>query len=248
MKAENGVVKSVGRVFAILEAFARVQQSMTAIEIGRRLGTPPSSTAAILKSMVTLGYLSFDRVTRVYLPTIRLGMLTHWVDGASLGSAALDRLIEALHETTGETIIIATQSDLEMKYLLTRPGRFPIRFLAPTGLRRPLCGSGTGWALLASKTDAEVGALIQHVNRAMPTQPVDERRLLDLLAQVRVQGYAASYGNVISGSGVIAMVLPGGERSLVLGVGGPAERLERSEAQIVEQMRTAIARILGPPP
>ena len=144
---------------------------------------------------------------------------------------------------TGETIIIATQSNLEMKYVLNRPGRFPVRFLAPAGMRRPLCGSGTGWALLASKTDAEVAVLVQHLNRsALPGQEIDTVRLADLLTQVRRQGYAASYGNVIAGSGVIAMMLPGGDRNLVLGVGGPVERLERNETTIVAQMKVAVER------
>ena len=241
----HDVVKSVGRVFAVLEVFARVQAPMTAIEIGRRLGIPASSTAAILKSMVALGYLSFDRTTRTYQPTILLGMLTRWVDGSTLSSAALERLVEELHAETGETVIIATQSDLSMKYLLTRPGRFPVRFLAPAGMLRPLCGSGTGWALLATKTDQEVLCLVERVNRsAAPGQQIDAGQLQDLLSQVRRQGYAASYGNVIAGSGVIALALPGTDRRLVLGVGGPVERLQRTEATLAEKMRQAVDRCL----
>ena len=241
----DSVVKSVGRVFAILEAFARVQAPMTAIEVGRRLDYPASSTAALLKSMVALGYLSFDRATRAYQPTVLLGMLTRWVDRSTLGSAALERLIEELHADTGEMVIVATQSDLAMKYLLTRPGRFPVRFMAPAGMLRPLCGSGTGWALLASKTEAEVASLVDRINRAaLPGKHVDLGQLQDLLAQVRRQGYAASYGNVIAGSGVIAVALPGTDGKLVLGVGGPVERLQRNEATLAAKMQQAIARCL----
>lgn len=241
----SDVVKSVGRVFAILEAFARVRAPMTAIEIGRRLDYPPSSTAAVLKSMVALGYLSFDRATRAYQPTILLGTLTRWVEESTPGSAALDRLIEELHAETGEMIILATQSDLSMKYLLTRPGRFPVRFLAPAGMVRPLCGSGTGWALLATKTDAEVASLVDRINRsASPDKQIKAPQLHDLLHQVRRQGYAASYGNVIAGSGVIATALPGADRTLVLGIGGPVERLQRNEAALAATMRRAVARCL----
>ena len=242
----DSVVKSVGRVFSILEAFARVQAPMTAIEIGRRLEYPASSAAALLKSMVTLGYLSFDRATRAYQPTILLGMLTRWVDGSTLSSAALERLIDDLHAETGETIIIATQSDLAMRYLLTRPGRFPVRFTAPAGMLRPLCGSGTGWALLASKTEKEVASLVDQVNgSALPGQRIDAGQLQDLLAQIRDQGYAASYGSVIAGSGVIAVALPGAGKQLVLGVGGPVERLQRNEATLAAKMHQAITRCLG---
>ena len=241
----DSVVKSVGRVFAILEAFARVQAPMTAIEVGRRLDYPASSTAALLKSMVTLGYLSFDRATRAYQPTVLLGMLTRWVDSSTWGSAALERLIDELHAETGEMVIVATQSDLAMKYLLTRPGRFPVRFMAPAGMLRPLCGSGTGWALLASKTEAEVASLVDRINRAaLAGQHVDLGQLQDLLAQVRRQGYAASYGNVIAGSGVIAVALPGADGKLVVGVGGPVERLQRNEATLAAKIQQAIAHCL----
>lgn len=244
---EAGVVKSVGRVFEVLESFARVRSPQTAIEIGRRLAYPASSTAAILKSMVALGYLTFDRETRSYFPTVRLSLLANWIDAATLGSTELETLIEEIRTATGETVIIAAQNDLSMQYLLTRPGRFPVRFLAPAGMLRPLCGSGTGWALLSSKTDAEVTALVRRINRSEPPGGmVDPTHLLDLLAEVRRQGYAASYGTVVADSGVVAMVLPTlpGKRTLVLGVGGPVERLERNEAMIVGIMQTAIRRHL----
>jgi IclR family KDG regulon transcriptional repressor len=242
---ETGVVKSVGRVFEVLESFARVRTPQTAIEIGRRLAYPASSTAAILKSMVTLGYLTFDRATHSYFPTVRLSLLANWIDAAILGSAELETLIEELRTVTGETVIIAAQNDLSMQYLVTRPGRFPVRFLAPAGMLRPLCSSGTGWALLSSKADDEVASLVRRINRsAPPGGVVDPVHLFDLLAEVRRQGYAASYGNVVADSGVVATVLPTlpGKRTLVLGIGGPVERLERNEATIVEAMRAAIRR------
>lgn len=249
MGAMESVVKSVGRVFAILEAFARVQAPMTAIEIGRRLDYPASSTAALLKSMVALGYLSFDRVTRAYQPTILLGMLTRWVDAPLLGSAGLERLIDTLHRETGEMVIVATQTDLSMKYLLTRPGRFPVTFMAPAGMLRPLCGSGTGWAWLASRPDAEIAAIVARIDRAAPAgQGIDARQLHDLLAQVRHQGYAASYGNVIAGSGVIAMALPDSMgATLVVGIGGPVERLQRNETTIAATLRRAVACVESSP-
>jgi IclR family KDG regulon transcriptional repressor len=248
---DSAVVKSVGRVFEVLESFARVRTPQTATEIGQRLNYPTSSTAAILKSMVTLGYLTFDRPTRSYFPTVRLSLLANWIDTAILGSTELETLIEELRVATGETVIIAAQNDLSVQYLLTRPGRFPVRFLAPAGMLRPLCRSGTGWALLSSKTDDAVTALVQRVNRSVPPgDAVAVRHLLDLLAEVRRQGYAASYGNVVADSGVVAMVLPTlpGNRTLVLGIGGPVERLQRNEASIAAIMQAAIQRHMGHSP
>ncbi len=243
------LVKSVERVFAILECFARMRSPLSAIEIGRRLDYPASSTAALLKSMVGLGYLAYDKATRTYFPTIRLPLIAKWIDEAILGDAKLDRLVEELRTETGETVMVAAQNGLEMQYLLNRPGIFPVRFLAPAGTMRPICASGIGWALLGTKPDAEVLAIVKRLNRAAPSaQRIDPVPLLDLVAQVRAQGYAASYGTVVAGSGIIAMAMPpvAQDRPLVLGIGGPVERLEKKEAALVQKMRRALRRHFPP--
>lgn len=242
------VVKSVGRVFEVLECFSRLRVPLTAVEIEKRLDYPASSTVAILKSMVALGYLSFDRMSRTYFPTIRLAMLSDWIDSAIVGNDRLGKLVEELRVETGETIILASQSDLSVQYLLSLPGPYPVKFNAPAGSLRPLCGSGAGWALLSAKPDAEVLAIVQRLNRVAPaSRKVDADALLDLLREVRKLGYAASYGTVVPGSGILAMVLPtlGQERPLVIGVGGPVERLRKNEAPIVRAMRSAIKRHFG---
>jgi DNA-binding IclR family transcriptional regulator len=222
-----------------------MRSSLSAVEVGRRLDYPASSTAALLKSMVALGYLTYDKATRTYFPTIRLPLIANWIDQAILGDAKLDQLVEELRAETGETIIVAAQNGLEVQYLLNRPGIFPVRFLAPAGTMRPICGSGAGWALLSTKSDTDILTIVKQLNRSAPSgQRIDPVPLLDLLAQVRAQGYAASYGTVVAGSGIIAMVLPSlsRNRALVLGVGGPVERLEKKEATIVRKMRRAIRR------
>lgn len=218
---------------------------MSAIEIERRLDYPASSTVAILKSMVMLGYLSFDRTSRTYFPTIRLVMISNWLDSGIISNEQLGRLVEELRTKTGESVLIASQNDLSAQYLLSLPGVFPIKFNAPAGSLRPLCGSGAGWALLSVKSEEEIRSIVQRLNRNQPAdQKIDVEPLLDLLAEVRKQGYAASYGNVVAGSGIIAMVLPTRlqERPLAIGVGGPVERLQKNETEIVKTMRTAIER------
>ncbi len=242
---QDGAVKSVGRVFEVLECFARLRTPLSATEIARRLGYPASSTAAILKSMVVLGYLGFDRATRSYFPTIRLPLLCGWIDSAVLGDVRLERLAEELRTATGETVIVAAQNDLESQYLAVWPGTFPVRFSASAGMTRPLCASGTGWVLLSAHSDAEIARIVQRLNRGTPVaRRVDAASLVEQVTQVRQQGYAVSYGTVVPGSGVIAMLLPtpSQARSLAIGVGGPVERLQRSEAETLRRLRSAIRR------
>ena len=54
----DSIVKSVGRVFEVLELFDAERAALTATTIARTLKYPASSTVALLKSIVRLGYLT----------------------------------------------------------------------------------------------------------------------------------------------------------------------------------------------
>lgn len=241
---DRAVVKSVGRVFEVLEAFNDVRKPMAAIEIAKRLVYPPSSTAALLKSMVKLGYLSFERDGRRYFPTIRIAIISEYLHGALFGQGKLMALMGDLHSQIGETIILAIRTDLEAQYVHSIPGIYPIMLNVPPGTLRPLCGSGMGWALLSICDDAEIRTIVERVNASRPEKPVDIDDLLGIVEEVRVIGYARSYGTFITGSGMIAMALPtaSADSLVAIGAGGPVDRLQAREREIVRLMRAAIAR------
>jgi DNA-binding IclR family transcriptional regulator len=241
---ENSVVKSVGRVFEVLEAFNDVRRPMAAIEIAKRLDYPPSSTAALLKSMVRLGYLSFERTDRSYFPTIRVAIISEYLHGALFGQGRLMALMGDLHSQIGETIILGIRNDLDAQYVHSIPGIYPIMLNVPPGTLRPLCRSGMGWALLSTCEDSEIRAIAERVNASGTDRPVDPDELMGIIQEVRVIGYARSYGTFIAGSGIIAMPLPttSGDRLVAVGAGGPVDRLQAREREIVRLMRSAIAR------
>jgi DNA-binding IclR family transcriptional regulator len=241
---ENSVVKSVGRVFEVLETFNEIRKPMLAIEIGKRLSYPPSSTAALLKSMVKLGYLSFDRHDRRYFPTIRIAIISEYLHGALFGQGNLMALMGDLHSLIGETIILGVRKDLEAQYVHIIPGIYPIMLNVPPGTVRPLHRSGMGWALLSQCDNAEIRALVDRVNAGGLETPVDYRKLMAIIKDVRNAGYARSYSTFVTGSGMIAMNLPGTspDRRVAIGAGGPVDRLKAREREIVRLMRSAIGR------
>lgn len=245
----NSVVKSVGRVFEVLEAFNEVRKPMLAIEIAKRLSYPASSTAALLKSMVKLGYLSFDRRDRRYFPTIRIAIISEYLHGALFGHGNLMALMGDLHSLIGETIILGVRKDLEAQYVHIIPGIYPIMLNVPPGTVRPLHRSGMGWALLSQCEDAEIRTLVDRVNATGREKPVDYRKLMAILKEVRRLGYSRSYGTYVEGSGLIAMNLPGTphDRQVAVGAGGPVDRLQSREREIVRLMRAAIDRHFGKP-
>jgi IclR family transcriptional regulator, KDG regulon repressor len=242
----SSVVKSVGRVFEVFELFDEIKEPATATRIGRSLNYPQSSTIALLKSMVQLGYLSFDALERTYFPTMRISMLGQWIEESLYGEAGLTQLIAEIAEATGETVSLSCQNDLKMQFIHIQLGTQPLTLALKAGAVAPLFWSTVGWAALAEQTDAEIERLLERFNRL--TRAKSERlALADVVEKVRIaraQGYAVGHNTYIPGVAAIAWVLPqaGKRRPVVLSIGGPSERLRVEEADIVRVVTDALAR------
>jgi IclR family KDG regulon transcriptional repressor len=242
-ESDRNVVKSVARVFEVLEAFYVDRQPMSAMQVAKRLKYPTSSTIALLKSMAKLGYLSFDRKTRTYFPTMRILIISQYLQGAIVGDGRVMALMEDLHAQTSETIVLAVQNDLDVQYVHTLPGKHAIMLNARPGDFRPLCGSGAGWALLSQHSDSEIARIVKRLNQRSDEPKIDLSELMAIIEEVRVISYARSYGTFIPGSGSIAMVPPTDSgQPIAICVGGPVDRLQSREREIVKIMRDAIKR------
>ena len=242
----DDAVKSARRVFEILEYFDRERRPLALKDILCRLGYPASSGSALLKSLVGLGYLDYDGEHRTYFPTMRIAALGAWVGDALFGDGALTGLMDHLHRVTGETVILATQSDLHAQYVHVVHSAEPLQFSVPPGARRPLGASGMGWLLLGAKTDAEIERLRRRINAEAGEGPKLTREgLAERVNEVRVRGYAISKHTVSEGAGIIAALLPRGPfgRTYAIGVGGPVARLEQKEDLIIAEIRAGVDRL-----
>lgn len=242
----DAVVKSVGRVLEVFELMRSERRPMTGTEIGRALGFPKSSTNAILRSLVTLGYLSVDLGSVTYFPSLRLSQLGDWIPAAVLGSGQALNLIEELHIETQETVTLSMQNDLSMQFMHVSMGTFPIALQVNEGFVAPVFGTGVGTALLASKTDAEVLDLVERANAKIRRKRdrVIYEQVIEEVQTVRKQGYAAAYNRVIPDSGAIAIALPEAQSgiTLVVAVAGLSARMKDNEKRILRLMRSAINR------
>ena len=237
-------VKSSKRVFEILEAFDAVQRPMALKEFVQMLGYPASSASALLKSLVVLGYLDYDRRSRTYMPTMRVASLGNWVQHALFGEGEVLPLMKKLSDFTGETITLAVQSDLFVQYVYLIPSRLPIWYKVPIGMTRPIARSGIGWLMLGLRTDEEIEHIVRRINfRAQ--SPADRTSLDILMPEVekgRRNAYIFSKHTLEPGAGCIAMLLPEQRfnRVFALGVHGPVERLHDKLDDVLVQLRTGI--------
>ena len=247
----NGVVKSVGRVMEVFELLRSTQRPLTGTDVVRALGYPKSSANAILKSLVELGYLTFDRKHMTYFPSLNLTELGEWVPTILLGSGQTLNLLAELNEATSETVTLSMQNNLSMQFLRAIPGTFPISLQIGEGYMAPLFGTGVGTALLATKTDEEVVELAAAANSQIKRRrdKIDINAVLSEIAQARSDGFAAAYDRLLEDTGAIAMPMPQvvEGRQLVLAVAGLGDRIHRNEATIIRTMKRSMQRYFPTP-
>ncbi len=232
----SSTIKSAARVFEVLELFEKMREPLTSIRVGRHLNYPASSALALLKSMVSLGYLSFDRIDRTYFPTIRVTLLGQWVEHAvHSGDGSLVAMVEALIRATGESVSISGQNDLDMQFIYIAQGPQHITVNLTPGTLAPLFQSTIGLTALTTRSNEEIKRLAERHNKTREGGKVDAKQILATVEGIRARSWFAGYDMYIEGVGAISWVLPttDGRRNMVLGISGPSERLRRNEASIV---------------
>jgi DNA-binding IclR family transcriptional regulator len=242
-KGADAVVKTAGRVFEILEYFREVRGPLSVREIAEHFGYPFSSTSVLVKSIATLGYLTYERDQRAFFPTLRLATLGDWLYDAMYGGEALLRLLKDISRETGETAMLAVQNDIYSQYVHIVPNKQQvIQLNVPVGTRRSLCWSGTGWAILSQHTDETIEYLIERSLTRLRGDPgikeMTREKTFAQVREVRNTGFAVTNSTVTEGAGVIAAPLPVAANGMRLAVaaGGVAGRLIAHKAEIMKAM------------
>jgi DNA-binding IclR family transcriptional regulator len=240
-------VKSAVRALEVLDYFRRERAPRSLKDICASLSYPQSSGTVLLKNLTQLGYLSYDRSSRQYFPTLSVAALGDWISGALFGKGQAFELMRDLHSATGEAVSIALQNDVYMQYIRVIQSIHPLRFYTEEGLMRPLTLSATGWMLMTTQPDREVERLVRRANIA--TARNEDRQPLDLMLervrQARQQGYAFAQNIPIVGGATIAMRLPSNVhgRGVVIGIGGPIDRMLPQKERLLTLMRDEIAHL-----
>ena len=243
-KQEDSLVKSAVRVMEILELFSSMKIPLTGMDISRRLGYPKSSTNAILKSLVALGYLTLDADTLKYFPSFRMAYLSDWVPHTMIDKREVDNLVEQLHDLTGETVTLSMRNGSNMQFVKVLSGKFPISLIIAKGFSVPIFGTSVGAAYLSTLSGPAMNELYYRYRSFGEEQGMDEeyQAVCAEVAGVRKQGYANLYNRVLPDTGAIAMPLHDEyiEHNLVIGVGGLATRIRKMETEIVKLTKSVV--------
>ncbi len=237
-------VKSAVRVLEILEHFQQHRAPSQLKDICDALGYPQSSGTVLLKNLVSLGYLSYDRGSRCYFPTLKVAALGDWVEHALFGHGKIFEVMRDLHSATGEAVSVALQNDVYMQYIRIIQSVHPLRFHVEEGSLRPLTLSATGWMLMATHPDKEVDRLIRRANIATPR--TEDRQPMELMMQrvreVRARGTAYAENVPLLGGATLCVMLPlkVQGRPVVLGMGGALERIRAHSDDYLQLMQDLV--------
>jgi DNA-binding IclR family transcriptional regulator len=243
-KLQTSQVKSATRAIEILEYFKKVRQPRAMSEIALALGYPQSSSTVLLKTLVTLGYLNFDRRERLYFPTPKVTSLGDWVPRALFGTSRVLEAMHDVHASTGETVSIGTKNDVYLQYVQIIQSVHALRFHVDEGTLRPLTQSAVGWTLMSTLSDDKIDNIIRRANIATekPTDRVKIPEMMERIREIRVKGYCSAENVPFLGGGTICVLLPVTiqNQPVVLGLGGAAERIRLNHDRYLAILQRAV--------
>ncbi len=242
-QASAATVKSATRVLEIFEYFDEVRRPVTIQDVAQALGYPHSSTAALLKSLVSLGYLEHSDEKKTYFPSVRISLLGNWVEAEALPIRNVQRLMKLLSEETGCTVILATRAGLHAQYLKVIQGTTSIRFHVKPSTKRLLAFSTVGRVLLSEMPAPQAKKLIAEAIAAAPEHRQAAREIGDELVKIRRRGFALYADLVTPGATMLAMPLrtKRAGRSIALGIASPKDYFRENKQRFMELMKRAIA-------
>jgi len=236
-------VKSAARVIELLEYFAKVRQPVLLKDICAALRYPQSSTTVLLKTLTTLGYLTYNRRRHVYFPTARVTALGDWVPSALFGQGKILEIMRDVHSETGETVSITIQNDIYIQYIRLILSTHALRFHVDEGTMRLLPHSVIGWTLMSTMSDDEIENIVRRARIAagsnVHTPSVSE--MMAAVAKIRREKYGHGENIPFLGGSAICVLLPVTilDQPVVLGIGGPLERMRVNRARHLSILRRA---------
>ncbi len=238
----NDTVKSVRRVFEILELFDRERRPMSAKAVSKSLGYPLTSTHALLKSMQTLGYADYDAANWCYVPSPVLSALLDWVRDFLVRETQILNLTTALNAETQETINLSRRINLNVRIIHGLESRHNVGVSVRVGTMMPLTGSLTGVvALAAMEEDARQQVLSEIATRDQAQQESFRPELLaSVIDELKDHGSVMRCDVTVPGIGAVCTPILTEARNemLVLGVVGPSDRIQRGH----DEYRAALHR------
>lgn len=233
-------VKTAARVFEVLNLFAEVRKPLIYSDIARILGIPLSSCHALLKTMVSHGYLYAPGIRAGYYPTQRLLQVAQSICSMDPLISMFTPLLVQLRDETRETAVLAKLAGDQVVYLSVVESNQTIRYSHEPGGFKSLHATASGKALLAALSATERKKTLDAYKSwgAITNQTINDRPELESDIQEGLnRGWQHSFGENVDDVAAVArgFILSGEAFCLV--VAGPLTRIRRHEEAIAQTIQ-----------
>lgn len=240
----------------LLDQVAQNPDGLSLAALSRSLKLHTSTTFHIAKTLVTIGYLRQDDLTKAY----RIGSSVF-----ALASAALDEvelvnaarpILAELGRSTGETSYLGAMAGEKLVVLAKHDGTGAIRINDRIGNVRPLHCTALGKVMLAAKSKEQLNAYLESATLEVftPRTLRTKERLLSEIDDVRRTGVAFDDGEVSDELRCVATAVSDFSGKVVgtLGISGPSWRLSiqalHKNAEILKSAAERLSAALGTVP
>lgn len=188
---EKRNIQSVERALSILE-FCAKEGGAGVTEIAKGLSLNKSTAYGLIRTLENLNYLVKKQETDDYHLSLKILELCSCLHQTlPIIDVAKPYLLD-LVEMYGETVHLVAAGDMDVAYIDKVASPKSIRVETNVGEYRGLYCTGVGKAILANRTDHEIGAYLDRVELVPYTSKtlINKRDLLNEIDKTRHRGYA----------------------------------------------------------
>lgn len=236
MAPEN--VKTAVRTLDLFEVFARVQGPLSLTELANMLGSPASSTHALVKTLRQRGYVYILEDRKLIFPTKRILAVSELIARSDPIIEIFQPEMKKLLAATDETIILGKRQGDHITYLEVMESSRSIRYSAKPGDIKPLHSSAIGKAMLSTLSDSELLAVVRKVGMKKVTDStiVTIDGLLEDIRISRQSNLFITHGENVPDVMAIAVHIELGGEPLGVAITGPIDRIKKNQAEYGEHL------------
>jgi IclR family acetate operon transcriptional repressor len=231
-------VKTAVRTLDLFEVFARVQGPLSLTELANMLGSPASSTHALVKTLRTRGYVYILEDRKLIFPTKRIFAVAELIAKSDPIIEMFKPEMERLLAVTDETIILGKRQGEYITYLEVMESSRSIRYSARPGDTKPLHSSAVGKSMLGTLPEPELLALVRKtgLKRVTDTTIVTLDALLEDIRVSRERNLFISRGENVADVMALAVTVHLGGEPISIAIAGPISRVSSQEAAFAQEL------------
>ena len=241
---ESNKAKIANRVIEVLDFFDDNHTEATVMDIVRRYNRPQSSTSELLSSLVNLGLLYKDPVSRSYSPTPRAALLGSTTQPDIIRDGRLVSIIDRLVAQTGLGVAVFGMVGLNVQIFSWRGGNSTLGTARSqgfnSGMLDRMSDSAAGLLLLSTIAQPRRDGTIRRLNaEASDDKKFSFSEMAAQVEQIKAAGFATGVAGFGSIADTTAILLPDQCANRPIAVGFVYEPSNQVNADALHQLLLA---------